>query len=517
MNGNNRGHWFLDPGPLSPWIDQFASSLAAQRYTPLTIYGYTASARHFARWLAGEAIPINAIDDNVVRRFAEHRCQCPGGRQWQGVSPSYWRRAKRFFIFLQQAGVAPASPRAVSTFPPLDDYQDWLRIHRGLSEPTIARHLRLLHMLMPDLGVATHDYDVALVCNIVGKRRERTDPADLRTITSALRSYLCFLAGAGLCGPNLDHAVPPALQWRLSSLPRYLAAADVERVIASCDQLARGRRRDRAILLLLARLGLRAGDVAGLRLSDLDWTSGTVRLSGKPRREVRLPLPQDVGDALLEYIEMERPRVDQEAVFVRMTAPYRPFTQSSAISAIVALALKRAGIADPSSTGANLLRHNRGDLNAALGSHARGCWHGASSPFPGYDRALCQGRYSDAGANCPALAGRAGMLSQLFADHAALQRALGFKFRTPGILLRSFVDFAERRGESVIATATVRAWARQAPSPEQRRNRLLAVRRFAIALHAEDPRHEVPRLTCSGAPVTGAVRHISIARTRFDG
>jgi len=84
------------------------------------------------------------------------------------------------------------------------------------------------------------------------------------------------------------------------------------------------------------------------------------------------------------------------------------------------------------------------------------------------------------------------MLSQLLADHAALQRALGYKFRTPGILLRNFVTFAECRGERVITTATVREWALKAPSPEQRRNRLLSVRRFALALHAEDPRHEVP-------------------------
>lgn len=170
--------------------------------------------------------------------------------------------------------------------------------------------------------------------------------------------YLRFLAGAGLCRPNLDGAIPPVLQWRLSSLPRYLAAADVERVIASCDQLNKGRLRDRAILLLLARLGLRAGDVAGLRLSDIDWTSGMLRLSGKARRQVRLPLPQDVGDALLAYIEQERPRVHQEAVFLMLVAPYRSFAQSSHVSTIVALALKRAGISDPPSTGASLLRHS---------------------------------------------------------------------------------------------------------------------------------------------------------------
>jgi site-specific recombinase XerD len=145
MDANNRDRWFLDPGPLSPWIDKFAADLAAQRYTPLTIEGYTASARHFATWLGSAGIPMDAIDDNVVRRFAEHRCRCPGGRQWQSISSNYWRRAKRFCTFLQRAGVARAPVKVVSPHPLLDDYQSWLRIHRGLSERTITRHRRDLH------------------------------------------------------------------------------------------------------------------------------------------------------------------------------------------------------------------------------------------------------------------------------------------------------------------------------------------------------------------------------------
>ncbi|MCI1270649.1 MAG: site-specific integrase [Sphingobium sp.] len=358
MDANNRDRWFLDPGPLLPWIDKFAADLAAQRYTSLTIEGYTASARHFATWLGSAGIPIDAIDDNVVRRFAEHRCRCPGGRQWQSISSNYWRRAKRFCTFLQRAGVARAPLKVASPHPLLDDYQSWLRVHRGLSERTITRHRRDLHRLLPAFGTATHDYDATLVRKVVREWRERTGPANMRTITSALRSYLRFLAGAGLCRPNLDHAIPTVVQWRLSSLPRYLSAGDVDRVIASCDQLTTGRLRSRAILLLLWRLALRAGDVAGLRLSDLDWPSGMLHLRGKARREVRLPLPQDVGDAIIAYIEQERPRVDQAAVFVTMVAPYRSFSQSSHVSTTVALALKRAGISDPPSRGASLLRHS---------------------------------------------------------------------------------------------------------------------------------------------------------------
>ncbi|WP_319566986.1 tyrosine-type recombinase/integrase [Cohaesibacter marisflavi] len=360
MASQNCDQCFLNPGSFSYWIDQFCIELNAQRYSSLTIKGYRDSARHFAVWLKSTGIPIGGIDARVVQRFAAHHCQCPGGRQYQRISPKYARRARKFVVFLQNAGVVPIPLKEVPpACPILDDYQHWLRIHRGLSESTIARHLRIVNKLLPELGMETHNYDATRVRAVVHKWREQTKSADLRIITSTLRSYLRFLAGAGLCRPNLDHAIPPVLQWRLSSLPRYLAAADVERVIASCDVLSKGRLRDRAILLLLARLGLRAGDVAGLQLGDIDWNSGILQLSGKARRKVRLPLPQEVGDALLAYIEQERPSTSQdEAVFVGVIAPYRPFAQSSYISGIVANALKRAGISDAPSNGANLLRHS---------------------------------------------------------------------------------------------------------------------------------------------------------------
>ena len=352
--------WFLDPGSLAPWIDRFGAELADRRYSRLTISGYTDAARHFAAWVNSTSTPIQMVDADSLRRFADHRCECPGGRRWSRISTKYFRRAERFYTFLQDIAVAPApaSPPSAPVHPLLDDYQRWLRIHRGLSERTIARHRRLLTKLLPTLGEATRDYNAALIRSVVREWRERTGPADLRTITSALRSYLRFLAAAGLCRPNLDHAILPVVQWRLSSLPRYLSANDVERVVASCDQLSNGRLRDRAILLLLARLGLRAGDVTALKLQDLDWATGMLQVSGKARRQVRLPLPQDVGDAVLAYIEQERPRVGEETVFLTMIAPYKPFAISSSISTIVARALQRAGITDAPSRGASLLRHS---------------------------------------------------------------------------------------------------------------------------------------------------------------
>jgi len=146
--------------------------------------------------------------------------------------------------------------------------------------------------------------------------------------------------------------------WRLSSLPRYLPAAKVEALIASCNRPTPAGIRDRAIILLLARLGLRAGDVLHLRIDDLEWDQGTLRVRGKGRREIRLPLPQDVGDALLVYLNGARPNVVSDRVFLRSLPPFRPFACHSVISKIVDIELSRAGITDAPSRGAHMLRHS---------------------------------------------------------------------------------------------------------------------------------------------------------------
>jgi integrase len=154
--------------------------------------------------------------------------------------------------------------------------------------------------------------------------------------------------------------------WRLARLPRCLSAEEVNRLIAASDGTTPGRLRDRAILLMLARLGLRSGDVAALRLSDIDWNNGTLQVTGKGRYQVRLPLPQDVGDALLRYLaevpikgaglDCRPANVATEHVFLRSNAPCRPFASGDGVSSVVKHALKRANI-DAPAKGAHLLRH----------------------------------------------------------------------------------------------------------------------------------------------------------------
>jgi len=349
----------MNAGPLQPLIDAFIAELQARRHTLLTVSGYEDAARHFAHWLRRSNIELGRVDEDVVRRFAGHRCRCPGGRRQDHLSAKYVRRVRRFLQFLadrQVLAVAPLVPARVDAR--IAAYQDWLRHHRGISERTVDRHGRMITRLLPALGTDPALYDAALIRRVIIDEAKRSSRSHVKTMTTALRGYLRFLAASGLCRSGLDHAVPTIPQWRLSALPRYLPGSAVEQLIASCDLTTPHGVRDRAVLLLLARLGLRAGDVLMMRLDDIAWNEGTIRVCGKGRREIRLPLPQDVGDALLDYINRGRPSADEERVFLRSAAPYWPFKGSSVISSIVRLALTRAGIVDAPSRGANLLRHS---------------------------------------------------------------------------------------------------------------------------------------------------------------
>lgn len=350
----------LEARGLSATLENFTRHLVDLGNTPLTVSGYEAGARHFGEWLHRSGISPAQIDDKTVARFAHHQCGCPGIRRRPVLSAHYVARVRRFVVFLADAGIIKPPPSVSG--PPVNNrivaFQTWLREHRGLSERTIDRNGRMVTRLVLALGDDPASYDAALVRRVILDEVRKSSVPYVKTMTTALRGHLNFLAAHGECRPWLGRAIPTVPQWRLSAPPRYLPAADVERLIAACDPDRPCRIRDRAILLLLARLGLRAGDILDMRLDDIAWADGTLRVRGEGRREIRLPLPQDAGDALLDYLEKGRPRVPSEHVFLRSTAPFRPFAASCAISDVVKLALARAGITNAPTRGANLLRHS---------------------------------------------------------------------------------------------------------------------------------------------------------------
>ena len=372
--------------------------------------------------------------------------------------------------------------------------------HRGIKARTVERYERLIEKMLPGLGSNPTKYDAALVRQVLLKEVKQLTLAYAKTYVTALRAFLRFLAVHGRCRHHLDRAVPTLPEWRLSALPRYLEPDDIDRMIASCDLDKPFGVRDRAILFLLVRLGLRAGDIMTMRLGDIDWEEGTVRVLGKGRKEVCLPLAQDAGEALIEYLDKVRPTADTDRVFLCINAPVRPLGNSSSVSSIVRLALQRAGIKNAPSKGRAFTSPFGGNFHAAFRGQSRCDCVCASTSVDGHDRLLCKGRRQDAKQDRTALAGGCTMLVEHINRYIELHQSLGFKFRTQAYLLRHFARFAELRNDTIVRSETVVGWASEAPSAAQRRLRLLVVRRFAQSLQAEDDRNEVPPANAFGRP-----------------
>jgi len=232
-----------------------------------------------------------------------------------------------------------------------------MRLHRGVTETTLDGYERVLSKVVARLGSDPRRYDAAKLRGFVLEYSKDHGRSEVQNTASALRMFMRYLSVEGQCSADLIAAVPKVAHWRLATLPRYLPAESVEKVIATCDLETQVGKRDRAILLLLARLGLRAADVVGLRLVDIDWERARVRVVGKGRRETWLPLPQEVGDAMLVYLKGGRPSAENDRVFLTVRAPVRAFLSATAISQLVRRAIEGADV-DAPSFGAHLLRHS---------------------------------------------------------------------------------------------------------------------------------------------------------------
>ena len=358
----------MNPGSATPYLEGFAAQMASRGHTSLTISFYLGSAIHFGGWLEAGGLDLADINEETIKAFGLHHCGCPGRRSQKRVSRAYTARVQRFADFLREQGVIRAIDASMIEIPsPLSLFRDWLLRHRGLAMVTVERHERLIANF-PMLGGDAGEYDAASVRSVILDQIRGCRPAHAKTIVGALRVYLRFLATSGACQPGLDHALPPVAEWKLSSLPRYLNAQQVARLVDSCSTGEPQGWRDRAIVLLLLRLGLRAGDIASMRPTDIDWQEATLLVRGKGRRDVRLPLPQDAGDAVLDYIKHARPQVAIDRVFLCAKAPFRLLRSGMAVSDIVRAALRRAGIENPPTHGANLLRHSTATMMLRAGA-----------------------------------------------------------------------------------------------------------------------------------------------------
>ena len=343
--------------PAGPHLDDFATALMTIGYRPITIQTHLRAAAHLSAWLKAQGSELTELDESLIVGFKQHLgcCQC------DGFSPAYrchTAGAQRFLQYLRERAVVTAPAPGVSKVPPLlVGFCTWMRQHRGVTQATLDSYGRIITEALETLGDEPQHYEVAGLRAYILDRANHHGRSKAKLMVTALRAFVRYLIAQGQCDRDLDQAIPTLAGWRLATLPPYLPPAQVEQLIGSCDPTTVAGARDRAILLLLARLGLRAGEVAALRLDDIDWHQATLQVSGKSRRRAQLPLPQEVGDAILHYLQYARPDIKAEQVFLRVEIPIGPFARASAVSDIVKRAIARAGISAPVQ-GAHLLRHS---------------------------------------------------------------------------------------------------------------------------------------------------------------
>ena len=331
----------------APYAPGYGVLLVERGYAPSAVEGQLRVLAHVSRWLSEQGVPLVALTPDAVERFLVSR---PASRRVFGPLLSY----------LRDLGLVP-EPTVLDT--PVErlvvEYREYLVRERGLVAGSVELRERVARLF---LAAQSEPIELALrrlragdvTAFVVAQCREgRRGAAWSRTLTSGLRSLLRYLHLAGWVPVPLAQAVPSVAGWRLASLPRALEPEQVQRLLDSCDRSTVLGDRDFAVLMVLSRLGLRAGEVAAMRLDDIEWRAGEVVVRGKGARTERLPLPHDVGKAVVSYLRAGRGRASCREVFLRAVAPHGPLS-SGGVRSIVHAACDRAGMPR---VGAHRLRH----------------------------------------------------------------------------------------------------------------------------------------------------------------
>jgi len=344
--------------PAGDHMDRFADWLHSAGYRRRPAQLLLRGAAHISHWASIRKVRIDELNQQLLDTFVRHLATCTCTHAFHGRDRYNVEGAKRFVQHLQIRGILPRAEAPCEPLPALvEAFSDWMRLHRGVAESTLTQYVPIAKEFVVVLGGNAAAYNASQVRSFIFSKASRTGRCRAKSVINTIRMFLRFLATYDYCSPELIAAVPRIANWRLASLPRYISAQDIERLVAACSPASLEGSRDRAIILLLACLALRASDVRDLRLKDIDWSQGSLRVAGKGRCETRLPLPQDAGNAILHYLEHFRPIIDDDHVFLKVHAPFGPLSSSGSISSLVSRALRRAGIKAPS-IGAHLLRHS---------------------------------------------------------------------------------------------------------------------------------------------------------------
>lgn len=340
-------------GPLAPYAQQFRSLLAERGFTPLSRVSQLQVMQHLSKWMREVGLDVADLTSERVDEYVAHRRD--------GGYVSYRTRSSiaQLLDVLAACGAplvgpAPAPPGSgVDVL--LAGYADYLRRERVLVPSTVAAYVLRARRFIDGYG---HGADLAGVAagdvtRAVLREAGTVSVGATQFFVVALRSFLRYAHLAGVVDADVSGASLPVTGRRRSPLPQGVSAAHTRALLASCDRRTTVGRRDFAVLLVLLRLGLRSCEVASLQLGDIDWRAGEITVHGKNNRAGRLPLPADVGQAIVDYLRRGRPRTDRREVFLRVIAP-RVGLERGGVSLIVRRACVRAGLMPH---GAHRLRH----------------------------------------------------------------------------------------------------------------------------------------------------------------
>ncbi len=349
MSGTRR-----EPGQMGPHVEGFRAWLLEAGYTPGTVHNMLKVVGQLGRWMEEEGLETAALTRAVIESFLGARRNA-GPRRMSGV-----RSFEPLLDYLRSQSVLVAETRATTPIEELlAGYQAWLVVERGLAPATVLRYEKLARRFLEGRTASSgpdgvEDLNGSEVTAFLLAESARCSVGTAKGRVAELRSLLRFLHVKGLTPVALASAVPPVAGWRDTSLPRGIAAEEVQRLLDGCGRDDHGGIRDLAMLMLVARLGLRCIEVARFELGDIDWRAGEIVVRGKARRQDRLPLPVDVGEALSAYLCQARPPTAIRQVFLAQKAPRRAI-RPDLVSDVCRRACERAGVPQ---VGAHRLRHS---------------------------------------------------------------------------------------------------------------------------------------------------------------
>lgn len=346
-------------GPLTPYVESYVESLREQGYSKCSSCQQIRLVFDFSRWLGEQGVTIRQIATNQIACYLRHRSR--QRRPKKGDQPAL----RRFLELLHRTGVVPEECAVPAPKNPAERYTQryasYLQRDRALAASTVVAYCGFaIPFLTTCFGcgqVRLKDLTAIDVIRFVQSQARHLHPKRAHLLTVAMRSLLRYARYQGDIKLDLAAAVPRVALWTVGSVPRAISRQHIDAVLARCDRRRPVGRRDFAILLMLARLGLRAGEIAALTLEDVDWQAGHISIRGKGNRQCRLPLPCDVGRAIVDYLRHGRPRSSaSRSVFLRAKAPFDAFSGQQSVGAIVKRALERAGV-QSRSKGAHQFRH----------------------------------------------------------------------------------------------------------------------------------------------------------------